>query len=815
MKFKNITLSVAFALTMLTSGLVSAQCPDIYYAESSRNPLVMRRGWDTMITCANPGLRLKATTFITPQMFTGYEVSSIPFNPPDSSFSAGTPLPAVNQDDHFDNSAISFPFGFAFFYNPNGLTNSAIPTNAIIYNSAVVSTNGTVNFNTSYANQNSTYGVHGYTPMSATSNKPADLLNSIMGVWEDIDCRYFNNTGVPGAGVYKSIYAIPPAHQGPECRMLCVSYKGAPKFGHSSGSEAQQHYSTYEIVCFEGTNIIQVHVQRRANTCSTDGNSGVIGIVNNDATNSMIYTAPGWNPCTTEITTPQAWQFKPVGTTYRNITWYLGDTVGDEFELHTGMTPAHHDSVYPIFVYNDGFGGDTAIDVHPDTTQIYTMRLRYPGANGTLYDIRYKVTVGVSKQNTMNIKIGDENGANTTYYSDVKKPVVDSVCWGSGISFKLMPTTDSLASPQHNSWSCNLNPAGFTPRLQYSIGRDGSRDSTFISIAPAAIANLFTRFGPGFDYRDSTEVVARFGVTTDFTNGCSNSAEIVLHLFNDLKDTTRAHICDGESYEFYGQTFNEMDCYNVHYVSEAGCDGIHTLCLQVFHPKEGTVDIKDCNAYTWIDGNTYEESTNPPYPAVHDTTTMGCDSVTYLHFVRDNGLQALISVVPEAATLDLLHIELKDVSLSSDDRIWTFPDGTTANTVTVYYEYPTSEDSVVIWLTAIRTYEEFDSRCTDDTCVVIPLLKEAIWFPNAFTPDRDNNDVFVVRGTGITSFEIEFYDRKGNKVYGYEGIDNFWDGKTFDGARCPVGAYVYVAKYSTILNPGNPIVKRGTVTLIR
>ena len=61
----------------------------------------------------------------------------------------------------------------------------------------------------------------------------------------------------------------------------------------------------------------------------------------------------------------------------------------------------------------------------------------------------------------------------------------------------------------------------------------------------------------------------------------------------------------------------------------AGCDSVVTLHLTIGHPVT-TIDEKNaCESLTWIDGNTYTESTNEPTFTL--TTTTGCDSVITLH----------------------------------------------------------------------------------------------------------------------------------------------------------------------------------------
>ena len=228
MKRKRVIRFALLALVLGAGLAAEAQCPDIYYEDASLRYSLTRRGWDTLVTCENPMIMLLCTPYVTCSEFDHYVVESIPYAPPDTTFcshAGGGGLLPVNQDDYYDANVMSLPFTFSFFGRS--------------YNSAVVGPNGNVSFNTSMTGQSMPYQVYSYAPIpSSATQSTATVKNNIFGLWEDIDPRYFSNTGVANAGIHKAIYTIPAAHNGPECRMLCVSYNGVPKYGHSSAAEA-------------------------------------------------------------------------------------------------------------------------------------------------------------------------------------------------------------------------------------------------------------------------------------------------------------------------------------------------------------------------------------------------------------------------------------------------------------------------------------------------------------------------------------------------------------------------------------------------
>ena len=88
-----------------------------------------------------------------------------------------------------------------------------------------------------------------------------------------------------------------------------------------------------------------------------------------------------------------------------------------------------------------------------------------------------------------------------------------------------------------------------------------------------------------------------------------------------------------------------------------------------------------------------------------------------------------------------------------------------------------------------------------------------LYIPNAFSPDGDGiNDFFKIWGQGITSIEIEIYNRWGQMVFKSFSLEEQWDGK-FNSKDSPSGSYVYRVK---TMDSGNmEFLESGTVSLIR
>jgi gliding motility-associated-like protein len=79
-----------------------------------------------------------------------------------------------------------------------------------------------------------------------------------------------------------------------------------------------------------------------------------------------------------------------------------------------------------------------------------------------------------------------------------------------------------------------------------------------------------------------------------------------------------------------------------------------------------------------------------------------------------------------------------------------------------------------------------------------PASEPVIEIPNVFSPNGDGvNDVFKVSTANVTDIQAYIYDRWGNIVYYFWGVNGFWDGRTWPaGEVCSAGTYYYIIKAS-------------------
>ena len=103
---------------------------------------------------------------------------------------------------------------------------------------------------------------------------------------------------------------------------------------------------------------------------------------------------------------------------------------------------------------------------------------------------------------------------------------------------------------------------------------------------------------------------------------------------------------------------------------------------------------------------------------------------------------------------------------------------------------------------------------TQDTVTVIVDINCGDFFiPNVFSPNDDGlNDVINVHGRCISTFNLQIFNRWGEKVFETSTLENSWDG-TFRGKKMDTGVFVYKADGVSI--DGQSFKMKGNITLIR
>lgn len=788
-----------------TSQEVVSPCPEVLIDQKYDHVTCHRyriQGWDTAVTCNQTQLELTAEPFIPVQYFNGtYLVEEVPFNPPDPSFAQGTRMP-MGTDDDFSASttAIDFPF-FFFGIKKTGFRLGANGMITFATNQFGGGNGCPWSFSAALPWPNGKAGVPTM-PEGPTGSVPlARMRDAIYGIYEDTQPVASYLTGQQG--VYYGIQGEWP------CRKIICSWNGIPTY---KGSQNLDNRCTYQIVCYEGSNIIEVHVKRRGVNLNWQSGRGIIGIqnatgqpqvrdsINEDAPNRYVangspaaFWPEGKNTFNTTLDSV-AYRFTPQGTTSVIIRWYRINENGEPVMLSTNIGDPNG------YYFDKGYDPDhptrTKAVVTPTVDTRYLCTFYFQNANGDEYLLSDSIMVGVDTVNTLILR-AHSNGSHSS--SDVRQY---DICRGAPADIRAEYTDVQEAE-----------------NLIWTIQRISNGDTTLMdeSLYQMIEDNHTARFTPvSYIDNEHPDRIDSIYITThvDFVSGCRNHDTFLLRILPNYDITDSHNICVGDTLLWTVDNHIYTESNNTAYRNlgtAGGCDSIIHLALTVYGSTD-EIDKRDsCAPITWH-GRTFSESNTATEATdtIHQTNSYGCTYTVRLRFTL-HPVEAHIKSSKDQFSIDDLEVDLTDISIGSDSRIWILTDGEQMTTPTIHYTLPYSHSMADITLIAQSPY-----GCADTTNLVIPLNRETFWVPNAFTPNHaETNNRFFAVSTGTLHQEMYIYNRLGEMMFHCEGEDCAWDGTDTHGRPCVQGAYVYIIRYNDIFDPSTTKIKKGTVTLLR
>lgn len=71
-------------------------------------------------------------------------------------------------------------------------------------------------------------------------------------------------------------------------------------------------------------------------------------------------------------------------------------------------------------------------------------------------------------------------------------------------------------------------------------------------------------------------------------------------------------------------------------------------------------------------------------------------------------------------------------------------------------------------------------------------FSQSVEFPNVITPNNDGvNDFFIVTSSGYVKMEGVIFNRRGETITNFYGLNARWDGRNSSGERVMDGVYFY------------------------
>ena len=315
MKLFTKSLQVLLIVVAMQQFVFSQTCPTSSISAGTNTTICSGQ-------CAN--LTASVATLSTT---TSYSVAATTYSP--YTFAGGAP--AIGNIDDVWGNAINIGFNFCFFGNT--------------FNQLVIGSNGEITFNTAIANGAESFAVNNVLP-NLIEHQP----NSICGAYRDID----PSVGVGSTVTYYTAGTAP-------CRRFVANWTNVPLYSCNNPT------STFQIVLYEKSNIIDVYIQNSTACMAWQSGKGLVGI--QDGTGTTAVAPPGRNVLTPWTATNEGWRFTPAGAPTYTVNW-----AGPSGFTATGLTAA------PC----------------PTTTSTYTATLNESNCAGTISTYTSAVQVSVT-----------------------------------------------------------------------------------------------------------------------------------------------------------------------------------------------------------------------------------------------------------------------------------------------------------------------------------------------------------------------------------------------------------------------------------
>lgn len=229
-----------------------------------------------------------------------YLLANTPYTPLPYLVAGGSEDPNLYNDDTY-STLINLPFQFCF-YGAN-------------YNTVVVGSNGLITFDATNQSCANAYTISPTIPFSGGTQCSQFSTYypkaTIMAAYSDLDPRTDPPNGTNASPADRKIQWRVEGTA--PCRKFVVSYYHIGVFGDQDpGSCGYDTPSTFQIVIYESTGLIDIYFQNKSCTSSTNSGKGILGIQDFNRTTAL--AAPGKN-ATFWTASNEGYRFTPNGGT--------------------------------------------------------------------------------------------------------------------------------------------------------------------------------------------------------------------------------------------------------------------------------------------------------------------------------------------------------------------------------------------------------------------------------------------------------------------------------------------------------------------
>ncbi len=306
----------------------------------------------------------------------------------------------------------------------------------------------------------------------------------------------------------------------------------------------------------------------------------------------------------------------------------------------------------------------------------------------------------------------------------------------------------------------------------------------------------------------------------------SGSATLLWSPATDLSDVTIANPVANPKM---------LTTYTLTAIDNNGCDASDDVVVDVLPSPvadftasnvcvEQPISITDNSSpagitYNWNYDDGTSNALNPPSHTYTNTGGFTITLITSLGICNDTFIQAVtvhpkptVDFVADRLTTEakvLQPIVFTNYSKNASSYNWNFGDSQFASETDPKHIY-NDAGLYTVTLTAISQFGCVDSLSKPEYIRVVPPGN--MYLPNAFTPNGNgNNDMLYVYGNGFKYFDLNIFNRWGEKVFETEDQGSGWDGR-YKGTLVSPGIYSYILK--VIFLNGRTVDTKGTITVI-
>ena len=305
-------------------------------------------------------------------------------------------------------------------------------------------------------------------------------------------------------------------------------------------------------------------------------------------------------------------------------------------------------------------------------------------------------------------------------------------------------------------------------------------------------------------------------------SGCDSIVTLNLYVNTSSYTSIFDTICVGEFYTENGFNESTAGIYTQILQNSSICDSIVVLTLCVI-PKDTTLIFDTICKGEVYKKNGFNDSLSGIYMQ-NLQNRYGCDSTVILNLTVNPTPVAAFEANPQETLLGK-EIQFTDKTVQDFGILtywfWDFGDGTDNDLQNPIHLY-----TALGYMTVFLLVEN-EFGCKDSTKQEVLILKP-LNFPNIFTPIGSDGKPYVFRplenGGEFEDFEITVYDRWGMIVWNKrcespncpDYDDSFWwNGTTKSGKQVSDGVYYWVVYAHYPSSYLKPLVKNGSVTVIR